>query len=82
MVVLVIRTRRPFLKSRPSWQLATTTLAIALVTIALPYTPVGTLFKFVPLPGRFFPVLAVILVAYGASAEFAKRIFYRMHAGT
>ena len=79
MVVLVIRTRRPFLRSRPSWQLATTTLVIALATIALPFTPLGALFKFVPLPARFFPALAIILVLYIGSAEVAKRVFYRLH---
>jgi len=79
MVVLVIRTRRPFTRSRPSWQLATATAVIACVTLALPYTPLGVLFKFVHLPGRFYPALALILVVYIGSAEIAKRLFYRLH---
>ena len=79
MVVLVIRTRRPFLKSRPSWQLATATVIIAVVTLTLPFTPLGALFKFVPLPLRFYPALAAILFTYILSAEVAKRWFYRAH---
>jgi Mg2+-importing ATPase len=76
-IVLVIRTRRPFFRSRPSWQLAATTAVIAAATIALPYSPLGALFKLVPLPARFFPPLAVILVLYVLTAEVAKRVFYR-----
>ena len=79
MVVLVIRTRRSFVKSRPSWQLATATGVVAAVTLALPYTPVGELFKFVHLPWHFYPALAAILVAYVGFAELAKRAFYRLH---
>jgi Mg2+-importing ATPase len=79
MVVLVIRTRRSFLRSRPSWQLTTATIAVACVTLALPYTPIGVLFKFVHLPWHFYVALAAILVAYIALAEVAKRAFYRLH---
>jgi Mg2+-importing ATPase len=79
MVVLVIRTRRPFLRSRPSWQLATATAIIAVVTLVFPFTALGALFKFVPLPLRFYPALAAILVVYVGSAEIAKRLFYRAH---
>ena len=79
MVVLVIRTRRSFVKSRPSWQLATATILVAAVTLALPYTPLGTLFKFVQLPWHFYPALAAILAAYVGAAELAKRAFYRFH---
>ena len=75
-IVLVIRTRRPFLRSRPSWQLAATTAAIAIVTLALPYSPLGSLVHLVALPWRFYPPLAAILAVYVLTAEAAKRIFY------
>ena len=76
-IVLVIRTRRPFLKSKPSWQLAATTAAVAVATLVLPYTPLGALMRLVPLPARFFGPLAAILALYVLTAEFAKRLFYR-----
>ena len=79
MVVLVVRTRRPLLASRPSRALATATLMVALVTLALPFTPLGRLFGFVPLPWPFLMMLALILLAYGVSAELVKRWFYRNH---
>ena len=79
MVVLVIRTRRPFVTSRPAWQLATATAAVAVATLLLPFTPVGELFHFVRLPLVFYPSLAAILVAYIAAAEAAKSLFYHRY---
>lgn len=81
MVVLVIRTRRPLFRSRPGKLLAAATAVIWAVTLAIPYTPVGALFKFVPLPWPFLLMLAVILAAYLTGAELAKRAFYRREDG-
>ena len=77
MVVLVIRTRRPFFRSRPGRLLTLATVCVWVATLAIPYTPVGALFKFVPLPPQFLLMVAVILVLYMTAAEFAKRRFYR-----
>jgi Mg2+-importing ATPase len=77
MVVLIIRTQRPFYRSRPGNMLAIATAAIWVVTIVLPYTPLGTLFKFAPLPWPFLVMVAVLLALYGSAAELAKRFFYR-----
>jgi Mg2+-importing ATPase len=79
MVVLVIRTRRPFLRSRPGKWLAVATAAVWVATLALPYTPLGTVFKFAPLPLPFLGMLAGILVVYVSTAEVAKALFYRAH---
>jgi Mg2+-importing ATPase len=77
MVVLVIRTRRPVYKSRPGKFLTIATACIWVATVAIPYTPLGTLFKFVPLPWPFLVMVAVILAVYMSGAELAKRLFYR-----
>ena len=77
LIVLVIRTRRPFFKSPPRIYLALATLFVVAFTVALPWTPLGRLFGFVPLPFEFITLLAAILVLYVASAEIVKRIFYR-----
>lgn len=79
MVVLVVRTRRPLLASRPSPSLAAATLLVVAVTLALPFTPLGRVFGFVPLPPAFLGLLALILLGYGLSAEAVKRWFYRNH---
>ena len=77
MIVLVIRTRRPFWRSRPGRALEIATAAVAAGTLVLPFTPLGTLFHFGPLPLTFVPWLAAILVLYVGSAEIAKALFYR-----
>lgn len=77
MIVLVIRTRRPFWRSRPSRQLTLATAGVALVTLAIPYTPLARLFRLTPLPAGFYLVLFGILVLYVLTAELAKALFYR-----
>lgn len=77
LIVLVIRSRGPLWRSRPSRALTMATVAVILITLALPGTPLGRLFGFVPLPPHFLAVLALILVAYGTTAELVKHRFYR-----
>jgi len=77
LIVLVIRTRGPFLKSRPSKALLAATLLVFLVTIILPYTPIGMLLGFVPISLPYVLTLLLIVVLYVISAEVAKRIFYK-----
>ncbi len=77
LIVLVIRTRRPCVTSRPSPPLLLSTLLIALATIALPVTPIGTLLGFESLPAIFWAALLGILLAYVAAAELVKTWFYR-----
>jgi Mg2+-importing ATPase len=77
MIVLVIRTRRPFWRSRPGRGLMIATASVAVATLALPFTPLGALFHFGPLPLVFVPWLAAILVLYVGTAEIAKALFYR-----
>ncbi len=77
MIVLVIRTRRFFLKSRPGNYLLAATLLVWAIVVALPYTPLGRVLGFRPLPWHFYPFLAGIVVGYALSAEVAKRLFYK-----
>jgi len=77
MVVLIIRTRRPVWRSKPGRLLTIATVTIWAVTLGIPYTPLGTLFRFVPLTWPFLLMLAVILVLYMSGAELAKHLFYR-----
>ncbi len=53
------------------------TLLIVGVTLVLPFSPLGDLFKFRPLPIPFFLALGAIVVLYILSAEIAKSFFYR-----
>jgi P-type Mg2+ transporter len=77
LIVLVIRTRQPFFKSQPSKYLTLATLLVTGVTLIFPYTSLGELFGFKPLPFYFLLLLAGIMGMYIFSAEAAKKIFYR-----
>lgn len=77
LIVLVIRTRKPFYQSRPSRPLLLATLTSVALVLLLPYTPLAHPFGLVPLPIVFLPVLGGILVFYVLVAELAKAIFYR-----
>ena len=77
LIVLVIRTRKPFYQSKPGKALVWTTLAVAVAILLFPYSFLGPLFGFVPLPVIFFPVLGLILLVYITAAEMAKKLFYK-----
>src|SRR5438876_1811780 len=64
LVLFVIRTMGNPLRSRPSAPLAITTILIALVGLAIPFTSFGTTLGFVPLPGLYFLFLAVVTLTY------------------
>jgi len=77
LIVLVIRSRKPFFRSRPSKYLFVATLSTVVLTLILPFTPLGLIFGFRPLPMSFLLLVAVIVTGYIISAEVAKTIFYR-----
>ena len=80
LIIFVIRTRRtPFFRSRPSLPLAITSLACVLVGAAIPFTPLGHLLGFTPLPPLFFAALAGMVAIYLVLVETAKTYFYRRH---
>ncbi|MGA9098362.1 MAG: magnesium-translocating P-type ATPase [Methanotrichaceae archaeon] len=77
MVVLIIRTRRPFFKSTPGRYLLITTILVGLATFILPYTPLSVPFGFTPMPMYFLLIVIVIVALYMTMAEVAKRFFYQ-----
>ncbi len=77
LIVLVIRTRRPFYKSRPSKYLIATTLFIIAVTHYIPFSPIAGILGFKPLPWIFVAAMWAIILLYVIGAEITKAIFYR-----
>ncbi|MBZ5659276.1 MAG: magnesium-translocating P-type ATPase [Acidobacteriia bacterium] len=76
LVLFVIRTMGNPLKSRPSLPLAITTIAMVVIGILLPVSPLARILGFVPLPGPFFAFLAISIVTYMLLVEFAKRLLF------
>lgn len=75
IIVLVIRSRRPFFKSRPGKYLLVATMAV--VAPIFPFTSLAKIFGFISLPGSFFMILGLIIMLYILIAELTKKIFYR-----
>ncbi|HTN05029.1 MAG TPA: magnesium-translocating P-type ATPase [Planctomycetaceae bacterium] len=76
LVVLVIRSRRPFWRTRPGRGLLIGTVLVALATIALPYLPFADDLGFAPLPALTLAAMLAIVAMYAASAELVKHWFY------
>ena len=81
LVVLVVRSRLPFFETRPGRRLVLATVGVIAITLVLPLSPAAPWLDFRPLPWSFLGLLALIVVAYIASAELAKRCFYRARPG-
>ena len=75
-VALVVRTRRPFFRSRPGRLLVGTTAGVAAVAVALPYLPGASALGFVPLSAPILVSVLLIAGAYVAATELGKVWFF------
>jgi Mg2+-importing ATPase len=80
LVILVIRTAANPLKSGPSRPLLISVLAVVTIAAVLPYTAVGTLLRFTPLPVSLLGTIAFLAVTYLLLVQAVKSWFYRRHA--
>jgi Mg2+-importing ATPase len=76
-VLFVLRTRRPFFRSGPSRPLVLSSIALAVVTLALPYTPFASALGLVPIQASLLAALVGITLAYVVVTDLAKSRFYR-----
>ncbi len=77
LIVLVVRSRKPFFKSYPGKYLLVTTLVIVGATLIFPFTPLGSLFGFAQPSLLVLLLMSTIVVLYIISGEIVKRIFYK-----
>jgi hypothetical protein len=82
MIVLVIRSRRPFFKSRPGKYLLEATILIGIITFCFPWTPFAAPFGFKPLPFPVILMITAIIGLYILTAEtikgsFTKELIYK-----
>lgn len=76
VIILVIRTRKPFLRSRPSKYLLIAIAAVGGVTLMIPYSPLTRLLGFTSLPVSLLLALGSITMLYVMTSEVAKKMFY------
>jgi P-type Mg2+ transporter len=78
LIIHVIRTSRlAFIESRASTPLMLTSLAVCAVGALLPYSPFAGALGFVPLPALYWPILALMVLAYLALTHIMKVWFHR-----
>ncbi|MDB6035515.1 MAG: magnesium-translocating P-type ATPase [Verrucomicrobiales bacterium] len=77
LVVLVMRTRISVFKSLPSRALLTATAVIVCIACLLPFSPLSSVLGFTHIPLRIAAALALVVLLYLCTAEFAKRLFFR-----
>jgi len=76
LVVLVIRSQKPFFKSKTGKYLITATLLVVAATLLFPFTLPGKVVGFSALPLPFFTMLGAIVALYIVAAEITKKVFY------
>ena len=75
-IVYVVRTRKHFWQSRPASLLIMLSIAVGLIAIALPYTPLAADLGFTPLPLSVLAGLTGITLVYLAVSETTKRVLF------
>ena len=79
LTLLVMRTRRPFFKSRPAPLLLFSTIGVGLLTMLIPLLPLEKILNIVPIPFPLMMALLGIAVLYILATEIGKRFFFRAH---
>jgi P-type Mg2+ transporter len=73
LIIHIIRTNKvPFLQSWASWPLIVTTAVIMLIGVSLPYSSLGGLLGFVPLPSLYWPLVILTLTCYVVLTQLVK----------
>ena len=80
LVVFVIRTAGNPFKSLPSRPLVIAVLTIVTIAAVLPYTPIGIVLGFVPLPVSLLAAIGLLAATYLLLVQLVKTWFYRRHA--
>jgi Mg2+-importing ATPase len=78
LIIHIIRTARiPFIESRASPALITTTIIICCVGVVLPFTWAGAALGFTPLPWLYWPLVLGMLLSYAVLTHLVKAWFVR-----
>jgi Mg2+-importing ATPase len=78
LIIHIIRTAKmPFIESSASSALLATTLLVAATGVVLPFTPIGRVLGFTPLPWAYWPALMLILLGYMTLTHLMKTWFIK-----
>jgi P-type Mg2+ transporter len=79
LIIHIIRTakRSRFCRAVRADALIVTTILVAGAGAVLPYSPLGPILGFVPLPGGYWPAVFLIILGYCVLAHLVKSWFVR-----
>ena len=77
VIALVVRTRRPFFRSRPSPLLLRLSVILIALTFLIPFLPFVRVLGFVPMPPALLAVVCMITMVYVVATEGLKHWFFR-----
>lgn len=78
LIVLVIRSRKPFFKSVPGRYLSIATICVAIAALIIPFSPLSGLLGLTAIPIWILLTIAIIVASYIFVAEVAKKWFYKI----
>jgi Mg2+-importing ATPase len=76
-VLFVLRTRRPFFRSRPSTWIIVASVVVALVAAYIPYSPLAKPLDLVAIPMPLLLIVLLITLVYVLANEITKRVFWK-----
>jgi Mg2+-importing ATPase len=79
LVILVLRTKKAFAKSKPSPLLALTVSLVVCIGFSIPFTPLGSILELKPLSNGLYTFVFIIAFTYLLSVEVLKKFFYRRY---
>jgi Mg2+-importing ATPase len=77
LALLIMRTRKPFFRSKPAPILLYSSVAVGIITLILPYLPLEQIFGIVPIPPLTLLALFGVAILYVVTTEIIKHFYYR-----
>jgi Mg2+-importing ATPase len=77
VVMIILRTHRPFWRSKPGNGLLASTIIIAGIIVLLPFTGLGRLIGFVAIPSNILLALVGLTLIYATCNELLKRLWWK-----
>jgi Mg2+-importing ATPase len=77
MILLAIRTQRPFFMSRPGTLFLIAVVTIAMITVWIPFSPFAQTLGFVTPSAKLLGIVFFITFLYLCGMETVKRVFYK-----
>ena len=76
LIMLAVRTRRPFFRSRPGHLLIVAAAGVAIITLIIPFSDAGKVFGLIQPSISLLGLVAMISAVYAVAIELGKRLFF------